>query len=98
MYPVEVEAVLSTHPDVAAVAVVPRSDAVMGEIGVAVVVARGDSAPTLAALREFAQDRVARYKLPEALVTLDALPLTAGEKIDRRALRTVVAEPDGSRG
>ncbi|MGZ6996956.1 MAG: class I adenylate-forming enzyme family protein [Acidimicrobiia bacterium] len=98
VYPVEVEAVLSTHPDVAAVAVVPRSDAVMGEIGVAVVVARGDSAPTLAALREFAQDRVARYKLPEALVTLDALPLTAGEKIDRRALRTVVAEPDGSRG
>ncbi len=38
VYPVEVEAVLSAHPDVAAVAVVPRPDAVMGEVGVAAVV------------------------------------------------------------
>ena len=43
--PVEVEGVLSTHPDVAAVAVVPRADAVMGEIGVAVVVPRDADAP-----------------------------------------------------
>ena len=35
VYPVEVEGVLSTHPDVAAVAVVPRPDPVMGEVGVA---------------------------------------------------------------
>ena len=44
VYPVEVEGVLSTHPDVAAVAVVPRPDDVMGEIGVAVVVPRDPSA------------------------------------------------------
>ena len=29
---------------------------------------------------------MATYKLPEALVVRDDLPLTAGEKIDRRAL------------
>src|SRR5690348_15151029 len=34
VYPVEVESVLSTHPKVATVAVVPRPDDVMGEIGV----------------------------------------------------------------
>ncbi len=38
VYPVEIESVLSTHPDVAAVAIVPRPDDVMGEIGVAAVV------------------------------------------------------------
>ena len=38
VYPLEVEAVLADHPAVAAVAVVPRPDDVMGEIGVAVVV------------------------------------------------------------
>src|SRR5262249_7571708 len=38
VFPVEVEAVLSNHPAVAAVAVTPVSDPVMGEIGVAVVV------------------------------------------------------------
>ena len=56
VYPVEVESVLSTHPDVAAIAIVPRPDAVMGEIGVAVVVpARPGASPTLDELRAFAQ-------------------------------------------
>ena len=52
VYPVEVEAVLSTHPDLRAVAVVPRPDPVMGEIGVAVVVPRRRRAPTLDGLRD----------------------------------------------
>src|SRR5207245_585260 len=85
VYPVEIESVLSTHPDVAAVAIVPRADAVMGEIGVAVVVPRdARQPPALAALRDFAAPDVAAYKLPEAIHVVDALPLTAGEKIDRR--------------
>ena len=94
VYPVEVESVLSTHPDVAAVAIVPRADAVMGEIGVAVVVARDPGrVPTLEDLRAFAAGRVAAYKLPEALVVRDELPLTAGEKVDRRALVAELSEP-----
>jgi acyl-CoA synthetase (AMP-forming)/AMP-acid ligase II len=94
VYPVEVEAVLSTHPDVAAVAIVPRGDDVMGEIGVAVVVPRDASrAPVLDELRAFARDHVASYKLPEALVVRGDLPLTAGEKIDRRALVAELNDP-----
>ena len=38
VHPQEVEAVLVEHPNVAAVAVVPRAHDVFGEIGVAVVV------------------------------------------------------------
>jgi acyl-CoA synthetase (AMP-forming)/AMP-acid ligase II len=94
VYPVEVEAVLSTHPGVAAVAVVPRPDPVMGEKGVACVVPRDDAAPpTLAELRAFAADRLAAYKLPEELHTVVALPLTAGEKVDRRTLAALVSPP-----
>jgi acyl-CoA synthetase (AMP-forming)/AMP-acid ligase II len=93
VFPVEVEAVLSTHPAVAAVAVTPVADPVMGEIGVAVVVARDTAAPpSLADLREFAAPHVAPYKLPERLHVVDTLPLTAMEKVDRRALRTVVTD------
>ena len=92
VYPVEVEAVLSTHPDVTAVAVVPRPDAVMGEVGVAVLVPRDPAEPpTLDALREFARGQLAAYKLPEAAAVVDALPLTAGEKVDRAALRSQLA-------
>jgi acyl-CoA synthetase (AMP-forming)/AMP-acid ligase II len=87
VYPVEVEGVLSTHPDVAAIAVVPRPDDVMGEIGVAVVVARdAATTPSLNDLRDFATGHLAAYKLPEAIHVVDALPLTAGDKVDRRAL------------
>ncbi len=92
VYPVEIEAVLSTHPDVAAIAVVPSDDSVMGEIGVAVVVERTTGAVSLDALRTFAAESLARYKLPEALITRPSLPLTAGEKVDRVALSAIVAE------
>ena len=93
VYTTEVEAVLAEHPGVAAVVVVPRPDAVMGEVGVAVVVPRVERArPALDELRAFASHRLAAYKLPEELRVVDALPLTAMEKIDRRALQAQVTE------
>jgi acyl-CoA synthetase (AMP-forming)/AMP-acid ligase II len=96
VHPVEVEAVLSSHPQVAAVAVVPHADAVMGEIGVAVVVpADPTRPPTLAALRDFAASSLAEYKLPEEVRIVDALPLTPMEKVDRRALSTLVLGEPG---
>ena len=75
------------HPAVAEVVLVPRPDPVMGEIGVAVVVPRDPAVvPTLAELRAFLADRLASYKLPEDLRIVEALPLTSGQKLDRRAL------------
>jgi acyl-CoA synthetase (AMP-forming)/AMP-acid ligase II len=94
VYPMEVEGVLADHPAVAAVAVVSRDDPVMGEVGVAVVVPQPDApAPALAQLRDYASERLARYKLPEEMVVLSELPLTAGEKVDRRALERLIARP-----
>jgi acyl-CoA synthetase (AMP-forming)/AMP-acid ligase II len=93
VFPVEVEAVLSSHPAVAAVAITPVADPVMSEIGVAVVVPRDAAAPpSLAQLRDFAAPHLAPYKLPEALRVVESLPLTAMEKVDRRALREVVTD------
>jgi acyl-CoA synthetase (AMP-forming)/AMP-acid ligase II len=98
VYPVEVEACLSTHPAVAAIAVVPRLDQVMGEVGVAVVVPADKARPPgLEALRAYGSERLARYKLPEDLRVVDALPLTSMDKVDRRALTrdvTPTAAPD----
>ncbi|HWE66374.1 MAG TPA: class I adenylate-forming enzyme family protein [Acidimicrobiales bacterium] len=94
VHPMEVEGVLADHPDVAAVAIISRDDPIMGEVGVAVIVPRvGSTTPELTHLREFAADRLARYKLPDDLVVLTALPLTAGEKVDRRALERLIAGP-----
>ena len=64
----------------------------MGEVGVAAVVpAPGAEAPNLESLRAFAVDRLAGYKLPEELILVESLPLTAGQKLDRRALAQLVA-------
>jgi acyl-CoA synthetase (AMP-forming)/AMP-acid ligase II len=92
VYPAEVEAVLADHPRVRDVVVVPRPDDVMGEIGVAVVVPLDPAAPpTLEDLRAHAEARIARYKLPEAVQLVEEIPLTAMQKVDRRALQRSVA-------
>lgn len=96
VHPLEVEAVLATHPAVADVAVVARPDDVMGEVGVAVVVAGARTpAPTLDELRAHGATVLAHHKLPEDLVVVDALPLTAMEKVDRRALESAVRDAAG---
>lgn len=88
VFPSEVEAALADHPGVLDIAVAPRPDDVMGEVGVALVVAR-DAAdpPSLEQLRAHGADRLAHHKLPEHLVLVPAIPLTGAQKIDRRATR-----------
>ena len=93
VYPLEVEAVLSAHPKIAHVAVIPKPDDVMGEIGVAVVVPHDAAdAPSLQELREFVSDKLAAYKIPEAIAVVDELPYTGMQKVDRKRLQQQVAD------
>jgi acyl-CoA synthetase (AMP-forming)/AMP-acid ligase II len=88
VYPLEVEAILQSHPDVAHIAVIPRPDDVMGEIGVAVVVPHDPGRPpSLEDLRAFASAHLAAYKLPEAIRVVDELPYTGMQKVDRQRLQ-----------
>ncbi len=88
VYPAEVERVLSSHPAVGQAAVVGVPDPVLGEIGVAFVVPAADAktAPDLGGLRAHVKGVLADYKAPDRLVVLDALPVTAMGKVDKRAL------------
>ncbi|MYE97942.1 MAG: long-chain fatty acid--CoA ligase, partial [Acidimicrobiaceae bacterium] len=87
VHPAEVEGVLSGHPGVQEVVVLPRPDPVMGEIGVAIVVPRdATKPPTLENLRTFGAGALARHKLPEDLRIVDELPRNPTGKIDRRRL------------
>ncbi len=91
VYPLEVENVLAEHPGVRQVAVVGLPTPVIGEIGVALVVAEpGGAAPALAELRSWVGDRLADYKRPDELLVVDELPLTAMLKVDKRAARALV--------
>ena len=69
----------------------------MGEIGVAVVVPRHPGRlPSLADLRAHGGERLAAYKLPEAVRAVDALPLTAMNKVDRSQLAAAEGTRTGS--
>jgi acyl-CoA synthetase (AMP-forming)/AMP-acid ligase II len=86
VYPAEVEEVLATHPSVGRVAVVGAADPVLGEIGVAIVVASGDDPPELESLRTHCIQQLSDYKAPDALVMVDEIPLTPMMKVDPRQL------------
>lgn len=95
VFPSEVAAVLGSHHAVGDVAVVARPHEVLGEVGVAVVVPADRAAPpSLDELRHHSAGSLAHHKLPEALVVVDELPLTAMAKVDRRALASLVSTED----
>jgi acyl-CoA synthetase (AMP-forming)/AMP-acid ligase II len=91
VYPAEVEGVLSTHPSVARVAVTGVADDVLGEVGVAVVVAEAGARPDLAELRSHCARSLSDYKAPDALVVVDELPLTPMMKVDPAGLAALAA-------
>jgi non-ribosomal peptide synthetase component E (peptide arylation enzyme) len=82
----EVEHELEAHPDVRQAVVVGAPDALMGERVAAFVVA----APTFdveTARTWFSSRGVARFKTPERVIVVDALPSLPSGKPDRDALR-----------
>ena len=86
--PFEVEDVLRGSPLVQDVCVVGRPDEDLGERAVAFVVAAPGETPTLDDLTaHLEQQGFTRYKWPEGLHLLDALPHGATGKIDRQELR-----------
>lgn len=96
---VEVETVLAKHPLVHQAAVAATPDAIRGDEVAALIVhsaeagnaGQGDHAAAEAIVR-WCLDRMAYYKAPGWVAFVDALPLTATEKVLRAALKECVAE------
>ena len=88
VYPAEVEGVLFEHPAVAEVAVIGRQDERWGERVCAVVRVESGRSISLEELREFADGRLGRYKLPTELQVITELPRNAAGKVLKTELRT----------
>ena len=82
----EIETVLSQHPDVQA-AIVLLHEVQLDKRLVAHIVSHQKLNPTISDLRRFLKSKLPAYMVPSAFVMLDALPLTANGKVDRRALQ-----------
>jgi malonyl-CoA/methylmalonyl-CoA synthetase len=96
----EVEAKLLEHPRVREVSVVGVPDDAYGEVGVAVAALESDGtearsdeerkradAEDASALRLWAREKMAEYKVPRAFVFVDAIPRNAMGKVNKKSLR-----------
>ncbi len=86
VYPVEVENVISKHPEVAMVAGIGVPDPVMGEIGRFYIVPKPGTDPTEEGIKQYCRERLADYKIPRQIVFRNSLPLTPVGKIMKSTL------------
>jgi len=87
IHPREVEDVISSHPDVAMVAVIGVPHEKWGEAVTALVVAKPGASPAAEALMQLVKDRKGGTHAPKQVVFVEALPLTAVGKVDKKVLR-----------
>lgn len=99
VYPAEVERVLGTAPGVAGCAVFGVPDERLGERVAAMVEPLAGQQIDVAAVTAYCLERLAKYKVPESITEIDALPRNAMGKVSRaevavlgRALPSSAAE------
>ncbi|MET0270755.1 MAG: AMP-binding protein [Sphingomonas sp.] len=90
--PKEIEDLLGGHPGVAEIAIVGVPHPRTGERAVAVIVPRAGQTPDVPSLADFLEGfGVARFKYPETVTLVDALPKNDAGKVLKQALRERLA-------
>ena len=93
VYPAEVEAAVSEHPEVADVVVVGLSDPEWGRRVHAIIQPTDAAAPPdVSELLAWTKSRLSSYKVPKTVEFVDRMPRSEAMKVNRQAL---VAERDG---
>jgi acyl-CoA synthetase (AMP-forming)/AMP-acid ligase II len=87
VYPAEVESGIYGHPDVLEVAVIGVPDVKWGEAVKAVCVPKPGHAIDADSIINWARERLAGFKVPKSVDTIEALPRNPSGKILRRELR-----------
>jgi acyl-CoA synthetase (AMP-forming)/AMP-acid ligase II len=94
IYSAEVENALSTHPQVASVAVIGIPDPRWGEAVKAIVIAKeGGVEPDV--LIAWCRERLASYKVPKSVDFVDAFPLVPSGKVSKKDLRAIYWGSEG---
>ena len=89
----EIEKLISRHPGVAAVAVVAMPDPMMGERVCAYIELKANNRSTFEDIITFLKDQKASVLyLPERIEFIDKMPLTATNKLNKRALRSDIED------
>ena len=87
VYPAEVENVLFQLPQVADAAIIGVPNERWGEVGMAIVVRKPDQALEEGDIIRHCLGRLAKFKVPQSVTFVDALPRNATGKVLKRELR-----------
>ncbi|HEY1569352.1 MAG TPA: AMP-binding protein [Solirubrobacteraceae bacterium] len=87
VYPREVEEFLYGHPSVADVQVIGVPDQRYGEELMAWIIPREGATLDADAVREFCQGKIAHFKIPRYVKTVDAFPMTVTGKVQKFKMR-----------
>lgn len=87
VYPVEVENVISAHPDVLDVAVFGKPDPKWGEAVTAAIVSRPNATLTEQAVTEFCRGKLGGFKIPKFVHFTQSLPRNASGKLQKNLIR-----------
>lgn len=97
VYPREVEDRLQAHPAVLDVAVVGLPDEVLGELTCACVVPVEGAIVTGEEIKDFCEEALAGYKVPDLVRFLDSFPMTGSGKVRRVELSRMISAEESSR-
>lgn len=86
VFPVEVEKIIATHPEVMEAAVVGIPDDKWGESGKAYIVTKPGSNLQLEDIQNYLNDKLARYKIPRQVEFVDSIPKSGVGKVLKRML------------
>ena len=89
----EIEDVLRQHPLIQECAVVGVDDELWGEAVAAAVKTEGGQDLPLGALKDWAQDRLSKYKVPKLLKVVDDFPRNAMGKVMKPLVRSLFEAP-----
>jgi fatty-acyl-CoA synthase len=87
VYPREVEEFLYGHPSIADVQVIGVPDARYGEELMAFIIPREGASLDAEAIREFCLGKIAHYKIPRYVKTVDVFPMTVTGKVQKFKMR-----------
>jgi acyl-CoA synthetase (AMP-forming)/AMP-acid ligase II len=87
IYPVEIENVLTSHPEVSEAAVIGVSHRKWGEVPLAVILARDAEPPPAEELRALCSERLAGFKVPAHFHFTDQIPRNPSGKVLKQQLR-----------
>ncbi|HUT70655.1 MAG TPA: AMP-binding protein [Desulfatiglandales bacterium] len=89
----EIERLIDRHPDVAAVAVIPMPDPIMGERVCAYIQPKPGAQLTFDEIISFLKGQKASVlQLPERIEFIDSMPYTGAQKTDKKSLQDDIAK------